>query len=61
MNGSLKPRPGIEGTTMSYAWPPSAGEWRAAKRGENERFVNGNEGRTSSGIAFLDGDFMWIK
>jgi len=62
-NASLKPRPGIEGTTRwKGCWVDGlSGLVKWLKRGERLRFVRGKEGMRRSGMAERCGEIMWMK
>lgn len=61
MKLSENPRPGNEGQTIWYAWPPSCGFDKALNNGVKLRLVNGKLGSNSRGMADPNGDLMCIK
>lgn len=62
-NGSLNPRPGIDGITTWKGWCiiGSVGTARGSSRGEKARLVSGNAGISSKGIALWCLERMCMK
>lgn len=61
VNESLNPKPGREGQMIWYACPPSSGFERVLNKGVKDRFVNGKDGRSRSGMAVGEGERMCMK